>query len=382
MTPNTLVVLGYSGGGDSTFLLRQLRAEGRPVLAAIVDHGLRDGSAADAARAAAIAREAGADAEVLTISWPEGPRAAQAKARDVRLAALATFAARHGVDEIHLAHTLDDQAETVLIRLAAQSGWRGLAGMAERAPMALWPEGRGLQVVRPLLGRRRAEIRSALREGGADWIEDPANALGRYTRVRARGLLVEWDAAPRWAALATRFAVLAAAVDHDARACLADAARVEGEAAEVSVARLSAFAPSAQLRALGALICAVAGAAREPGDAAVSRLLETGGTLGGAWVQRRGETLFLRRDRGAILGRSGLKPLAPLTLTPGISVVWDGRLAVEAAEAGWSIVPEAQDAAPILTKDCSQLTLMEAAERGLAHAKWLLGERIAHLLWR
>lgn len=384
MTSITPVVLGYSGGGDSTFLLRQLRAGGRPVLAAIVDHGLRDGSAADADHAAAIAREAGADAEVLTIHWPEGPRAAQAKARDVRLAALAAFAARHGVSEIHLAHTLDDQAETVLIRLAAQSGWRGLAGMAEHAPLALWPAGRGLQVVRPLLARRRAQLRSALSDARAEWLEDPANALGRYTRVRARTLLSEWGEAgvERWAALAARFAVLAAAVDHDARACIADAARIEDDTAEISLARLGAFPQSAQLRALGALIAAVAGAAREPGEAAVARLLETGGTLGGAWAQRRNETLSLCRDSGAILGRSGLAGLAPLELAPGLEAVWDGRLALCAAEPGWALAPEAPGAAPVLRRDCSQLTLKEAAERGLVRRKWLISERIAHLLWR
>jgi tRNA(Ile)-lysidine synthase len=258
--------------------------------------------------------------------------------------------------------------------------------MAARAPLALWPAGRGLQVVRPLLGERRARMRTALREARADWVEDPANALDRYTRVRARARLAAWDhaGAERWAALAVRFAALAAVQDRDARACLAEALRVEGDAAEVSLGRLGLAPQGAQLRALGVLIAAVAGAEREPPEAAVARLLETGGTLGGAWVRRRGAALTLLRDPGAVRGRSGV--LAPLALAPGLETVWDGRLAVTVVEPGWSIGPDSQGegegTAPVLRQGCSQLTLIEAETRGLARSNWLIGERIAHLLWR
>jgi tRNA(Ile)-lysidine synthase len=278
---------------------------------------------------------------------------------------------------VHLAHTLDDQAETVMLRLAAGSTWRGLAGMAERAPLPRWPEGRGLTLVRPLLTQRRAEMRATLRATGAAWIEDPANALTRYARVRARATMED---AERWAALAARCAVLAAALDADARTCIADAARLEGEIATVSLPRLMAFPHGVQLRALSALVTAVAGASREPPEAGVARLLRSGGTLGGAWARHDGDTLKLRRDPGPLLGRGERPGLAPIALKLGKEVIWDGRLAVTAREPGWSIAVDPRGL--VLRQDAHQLTLIEAKDRGLAQAEWLIGERIAHLLWR
>jgi tRNA(Ile)-lysidine synthase len=377
------IVLGYSGGGDSTALLRQLCAEGRDVFAAIVDHNLREGSAADAARAKAIAREAGAEAEILTIAWPEAPRTAQARARDARLNALARFAHRHGASELYLAHTLDDQAETVLIRLAAQSSWRGLAGMAARAPFPIWPEGRGLAVVRPLLTQRRAALRDALRDANADWIEDPANALTRFTRVRARARIAEWDNAPRWAALAGRFAALAAILDAEARTAIADAVALDAGEAQIQLQRFTAHPEPTQIRALSALLTAIGGAVREPAEDAVARVLEAGGTLAGAWARRVGDMLHLARDPGGVLGRSGREGLQPLDLSPNQPRIWDNRLALTALEPGWSAIPGRTAAAPLLTRgDDETLTLTEASDRGLCRPQWLIRERIAHLLWR
>ena len=84
--------------------------------------------------------------------------------------------------------------ETVLMRAAAGSNWRGLAGMAPLAPVPLWPEGRGLMLARPLLGARREALRKMLRARGAEWIEDPANADPAFERVRARAALSALEA--------------------------------------------------------------------------------------------------------------------------------------------------------------------------------------------
>src|SRR5512145_1318327 len=183
------IQLALSGGGDSVALLHLMIDQiGAPrVRAAVVDHALRAGSAADARRAHAFARALGVEAAVVTLAWPSaGAKRAQRAARQARYAALCDRARAIGARVIAAAHTADDQAETVLMRAAAGSNWRGLAGMAPLAPVPLWPEGRGLVLARPLLGARREALRTMLRARGAEWIEDPANADPTFERVRAR----------------------------------------------------------------------------------------------------------------------------------------------------------------------------------------------------
>jgi tRNA(Ile)-lysidine synthase len=129
---------------------------GARFLALVVDHGLRAGSAADAARARDFAEALGVRAEVLTIAWAEGAKRAQAHARVARYDLLCARARQIEAQVIVVGHTADDQIETVFMRAGAQSSWRGLAGMSALAPAPVWPQGRGLWIARPLLGARRA----------------------------------------------------------------------------------------------------------------------------------------------------------------------------------------------------------------------------------
>lgn len=167
------VAVALSGGADSLALLTGALAEDLDVLALVVDHGLQDGSAALAERAAETARTLGARrAEVLPVRV-DGAGGPEAAARAARYAAL--DAARGGAPVL-LGHTLDDQAETVLLRLGRGSGARSLAAMAP------WSAPYG----RPLLGVRRADTRAACAELGLDPWDDPHNLDPRYTRVRVR----------------------------------------------------------------------------------------------------------------------------------------------------------------------------------------------------
>ncbi|MCF8571112.1 tRNA lysidine(34) synthetase TilS [Gordonia sp. HY002] len=167
------VCVGLSGGADSLALTAASLRAGLRVHAIVVDHGLQDGSAQVARQAATTARDLGATSEVVTVIV-DGPGGTEAAARDARYDAL--DAARTG-RPVLLGHTLDDQAETVLLGLGRGSGARSLAGMRE------WSVPWG----RPLLGVRRAQTRAACDGWSLPVWDDPHNDDPKYTRVRVRG---------------------------------------------------------------------------------------------------------------------------------------------------------------------------------------------------
>ena len=345
------VLIALSGGGDSVALLHLLVAElgAARISAAIVDHALRPGSAADAQRARGFAEAIGVEAGVLTLSWGEGSRGQQA-ARIGRYRILCEHARARGLNTIAVAHTADDQAETVLMRARAGSSWRGLAGMQAFAYAPIWPEGRDIVLARPLLSARRSALRDWLHARGAGWIEDPANANEAFERVRTRSRLAELDAAGfdpmRLVRLAQRLRVRATAVDDAARALIERATRLEDHA--IWLSRAAWIAPrQVRLRALAVLLAAAAGAGREPSraelhdlEAVFKRPAFRGATLAGAVISPGADGVVLRRDPGAVLGRSGGgKPLLAAPLPVGREVVWDGRLALTAQAPGWTASP-------------------------------------------
>jgi tRNA(Ile)-lysidine synthase len=177
------VLVALSGGADSLALAAATAFEGPKLglraVSLTVDHGLQDGSTDAAAAAAATAGRLGLDARVVRVEVGAegGPEAA---ARRARYAALADGARAVGADAILTGHTLDDQAETVLLGLARGAGATSLQGMAEASDLD------GFPLLRPLLTVRRATTRAACAAEGLDPWEDPHNADLRYARVRAR----------------------------------------------------------------------------------------------------------------------------------------------------------------------------------------------------
>lgn len=169
------LVVGVSGGADSLALAAVTAfiasRESYELEAVVVDHGLQDGSADIAARAVEQLAGLGVDARVIRVEVGRvgGPEAA---ARTARLEALAGADA----DAVLLAHTLDDQAETVLLGLGRGSGPRSISGMAARD--GLWR--------RPFLGLRRADTEQICRAHGLDWWIDPHNSDPAYRRSRLR----------------------------------------------------------------------------------------------------------------------------------------------------------------------------------------------------
>ena len=175
-----LVLVACSGGADSLALLAgacfELPKAGRRRGAVVVDHTLQAGSAEVAHRAAAHARERGADPVQVVTATVGGAGGPEAAARAARYAALRQAAGAVSASAVLLAHTRDDQAETVLLGLARGSGARSLAGM--RPVDGVWR--------RPLLALPRDRVRRACAAAGLPAWEDPHNSDPAYTRARVR----------------------------------------------------------------------------------------------------------------------------------------------------------------------------------------------------
>ncbi|MEZ5961180.1 MAG: tRNA lysidine(34) synthetase TilS [Hyphomonadaceae bacterium] len=345
------VLLALSGGGDSVALLHLLTAElGAPRLrAVVVDHALRDGSRDDAKRAAGFASALGVRADILTLRWEESANRAQQAAREERYKAICEHARAAGLNTLVVAHTADDQAETVLMRAANGSTWRGLAGIAPFAFAPVWPEGRGIALARPMLSARREALRVYLREQRAEWIEDPANTNPKFERVRVRARLAELEAGGfdpmRLVRIAARLRRRSDALDAAALSLISRAVEV---GVSTTILRDAWDAPcDVRARVLSALMAAAAGSSREPSWTDMPRLEATimawphgGATHSGVDFSSTQTGVTLLRDLGASIGRAdGAPPLSPLRLGEGVEAVWDGRLAVTALEPGWRVVP-------------------------------------------
>jgi len=171
--------IALSGGGDSMALMHLFadwaRHSGSPIPdALIVDHGLREGSGDEAGRVAGWAAAIGCRAHVLRWKGSRPHASIEEKARNARYDLMGAWSLKNGVRALFVAHTLDDQAETFLLRLARGSGVDGLSGMRPRSslPVEGFP---GVEVIRPLLDVRRAELRAFLKDRDVPWVEDPMN---------------------------------------------------------------------------------------------------------------------------------------------------------------------------------------------------------------
>ncbi|MEO7421873.1 MAG: tRNA lysidine(34) synthetase TilS [Ornithinibacter sp.] len=186
--PGALVLVACSGGADSRALAHAVAVEapeqGLRAGAVIVDHGIRPESATEAAVVAAdLAADGLYPVDVVPVEVVAGSAGLEAAARDARYAALDGAAERHGALLVLLGHTLEDQAEQVLLGLARGSGARSLSGM---------PAARGRHR-RPLLGVTHAQTSASCHEQGLRVVEDPMNRDPAFARVRARHLLLDLE---------------------------------------------------------------------------------------------------------------------------------------------------------------------------------------------
>jgi tRNA(Ile)-lysidine synthase len=192
------LVIAVSGGPDSTALLvlaarwRAARKQGPALLAVTVDHGLRPESAREARVVKRLAGMLGIRHRTLRWTGSKPATALQEEARRVRYKLLAAAARGAGAPCVLTAHTLDDQAETVLQRMARGSGLSGLGAMARKAllPVAGADDKKDpIVLVRPLLDVPKARLIATLAAMGISFADDPSNRDTRFSRSRLRELM-------------------------------------------------------------------------------------------------------------------------------------------------------------------------------------------------
>jgi len=358
-----------SGGGDSLALLRLAadwaRSNGRRLLALTVDHGLSADSARWTAFAQAAAREAGADWRGLPWTGAKPATGLPAAARRARHRLIADAAREAGARVILFAHTADDIVEGEVMRAEGST----LGRLRDWSPSPAWPEGRGLMLLRPMLGAGRAELRDWLAGQGAHWIDDPANEDPKYARSRARAcLLRSGEGGPEGRMRDGRRSGEAAPLQptptrsHEDDRCAA--ARPNPVASGGGSLKIDRTTDPYTLAA--ALVC-VGGGDRLPRterlDAIRSRLRsgdDFTATLCGARIEAGADQVRLTREAGEFVRRR--QP--PLSLPPGVETVWDGRWAVTAVEPGWSVVPAAGRLAALSEADRAALKALPPAARG------------------
>jgi tRNA(Ile)-lysidine synthase len=167
---------------------RAARKHGPKLVAVTVDHGLRPESKREAQAVAALAKKLGVAHRTLRWTGRKPKTGLQEAARRARYRFLSEAARKAGAGHVLTAHTRDDQAETVLFRLARGSGISGLAGMGAMAPIPV-AEGRGVALVRPLLNVPKSRLIATLKAAGISYADDPTNRDPRFTRPRLRELM-------------------------------------------------------------------------------------------------------------------------------------------------------------------------------------------------
>jgi len=329
------LALAVSGGPDSVALMQAMARwagtlEAGPELSVLtVDHGLRPSSREEAERVGSVASALGLRHAILR--WERGESSAtnlQAKARTARYDLMTAYCHAQDIPALITAHTQDDQAETVLMRLGRGSGLDGLAAIPEKGTWA------GIAILRPLLDVPKARLVATLNEAGIPFVCDPSNADPRFERARLRRRIDALSAlglTPEALALsARRLRRAREALDAAARDFLTEHSEMsEAGYATLDREALAAAAQEIALRAVCQLIAAVGGGETPVQLAKLEKLIAAleanpnkAHTLGRCRLETVSGRLGLFREvRG-----SGL-PVA--RLRPGERTLWDNRFRVE-----------------------------------------------------
>lgn len=390
--PDPSVAVAVSGGQDSRALALLaapwVARRGGTMTALVVDHGLGDGSAGAASRTLEWLAARGIAG--IGLSW-EGakPKAGvQAAAREARYRLLGEWCAENGVLHLVTAHHREDQAETVLLRLAAGSGFDGLAAMP---PVQETSWGR---ILRPLLRASRSRLRATLEALGQGWIEDPANVDPAFARARLRrsaGALAREGLTPaRLAATAGRIGAAREALERETAALLARSTTIFPAGHALADREALAAAPlDLSRRALERILGCIGGRRYAPRRARLEPLLDRlrgkgvmeARTLAGCAIRPSGGAILFVREAGAI------RETTPVVA--GGETLWDGRFRVSFARtaagrdalhlhalgaAGWRTVGGALQCVPPMPDEARRALPAVYDDEGVLE--------VPHLFWR
>jgi tRNA(Ile)-lysidine synthase len=325
------IAVAVSGGSDSMALLRladQWSSKSVKISVLTVDHGLRQEAAAEAAKVAEWCKLL--DLEHHTLQW-EGTKpktGLQAKARAARYDLLSAWCKANDVRYLLTGHTMDDQAETVLMRQQRTDTAESLAGIWETM---VWD---GVKVFRPLLGQSRADLRAYLTSLGQPWIEDPSNLDRRFERVRARQTLAD-EGSPDLQRI--ELADIAERAGRTARAmAMATEQWLNGQLTSypegfgaIPRAGFYELDPALQRRVLQQLLLIYgAGNPAEPGE-----LDYLAKWIMGHGISRRtlGGAMFACRQSSVLIGREWARISPDPVVVPDVGeILWDGRFLIQA----------------------------------------------------
>jgi tRNA(Ile)-lysidine synthase len=329
------LALAVSGGPDSLALMhlaaewRAAREEGPDLHVLTVDHGLREGSRDEAMMVGQQAEALDLPHGILT--WNGGGErctALQSRARAARYELMAGFCHAHDIPALATAHTLDDQAETFLMRLKRGSGLDGLAAIPQTGNWS------GIAVERPLLDVTKARLIATLEARGIGFVSDPSNADFRFERVRVRadaGGLAALGLMPEALALsARRLRRARQALDQAAESFLTRSGEMSAAGyAMVDLDALLAEPEEIVLRVVARLIAGVGGGEELLRLAKLEALLAAlavspgkAHTLGRCWIEPQ-------KGRLGIFREMRTNALPAISLEPGMRALWDNRFRIE-----------------------------------------------------
>ncbi|MEM7172527.1 MAG: tRNA lysidine(34) synthetase TilS [Pseudomonadota bacterium] len=329
------VAIGLSGGPDSMALALLLKewitARGGHLRALTVDHGLREDSGAEARWVAARMAEEGVDHDVLPWKGEKPNTAIQSAARQARHRLLTDFCSRHGILHLVMAHHLDDQAETLLLRVRQGSGPDGLAAMAPIRDLG------SCRLLRPLLGVPKVRLLASLQAQGQSWVEDPSNRDQSFERVRLRqclpALADQGMTAPGLSDLAAAMGKTRHVLDRAAAASLATTCRLHPAGfVTLDRARFLALSPFLARRALGFCLAAVRGRPYGPGPDAIESLFRHLSVHKPGFASQHGCLIGSYKDQILVFREPGRTERQ--RVIPGNALLWDHRFLVNLAEMG------------------------------------------------
>ncbi|MEM8934901.1 MAG: tRNA lysidine(34) synthetase TilS [Pseudomonadota bacterium] len=332
--------IAVSGGRDSMGLAL-LAAKAFPddrhkITALTVDHGLRPDAADEARRVAQWCKALGLRHETLLWDGHKPQTGLQEAARNARYRLIVEATIAAGAKVTLTAHSADDQAETVFMRLRRGAGVAGLAAMRERTKIAAGPSD-AITLARPLLEATRAQLTALCHQYDQDFVNDPSNDDPTYERVRVRALmaaleeqdLLTGDALRRTAAHLSRAEDATRAAEEQLFLDLQGCFYASG------CASVDGFASTAGAGGLyRRLIFAVSGAQYAPGAdealLAVKTAWEKGAAaVNGALIRRWRDEIWFMREPAALLGRAGVSPMTEAAFPPNGRLLWDNRFIIE-----------------------------------------------------